>query len=282
VTSTRFGRVLAVAGGLLAVVLVASGCGAVQNATGHLTGQTETPKAGDCWRVTYADAAQSEDWEGAGAVPCTARHESYTYALTTLGKKFTGSWLDSKGNPRTDVDTAAFDACRARQKSLLPAITPNEALFYPTYYVPSIAQWNNGARWVRCDMTRIKVGSDIAKPALTALPAKFADLVTQVGATPKKFALCENDPANNGPDGEHTMYADCTRPADWTFVTRLPLSGGATAPYPGTALITQLGSQKCATAVVAPDGHDVFAKTPSQTEWLQNGVRSVDCWLNNN
>jgi hypothetical protein len=282
VTSNRLGRVLASAAGLLAIALVVGGCGAVQNVTDHLTGQTATPKVGDCWRVTYADAAQSEDWEGTGAVACSGIHESYTYAVTKLGRKFTGSWLDSKGNPRADVDAAAFKACRARQKALLPAITPTEALFYPTYYVPSVAQWNNGARWVRCDMTEIKVGSDIAKPHLTTLPAKFADLVKQVVTTPKKFALCENDPANNGPDGEHTMYADCTGPTDWTFRVRLPLAGGATAPYPGAALLKQLGTTKCAAAVTAPAGNDIFAKTPSQSAWVQEHVRTVDCWVNNN
>jgi Septum formation len=282
VISPRLGRILAVAGGLLAVALLASGCSAVQNLTGHHTGQTQTPRVGDCWRVTYADAAQSEDWEGSGAVSCSAKHESYTYAVTKLTGKYTGSWLDSKGNPRSDVDTAAFEACRARQKTLLPAITPKEALFYPTYYVPSVAQWNGGARWVRCDMTEIKVGSDIAKPKLTTLPAKFADLVKRVGTNPKRFALCENDPANNGPDGEHTMYADCTRPADWTFLLRLSLPGGTSAPYPGSASLTQLGTTKCAAAVTAPEGNDLFAKTPSQTAWVQDGVRTLDCWLNNN
>jgi hypothetical protein len=157
--------------------------------------------------------------------------------VTKLTTKFTGSWLDHNGNPRKEVDQAAFHACLAKEKSLLPAITPKEALFYPTYYVPSVAQWNNGARWVRCDMTEIKVGSEVAKPSLAPLPARFSDLIASLAATPKKFALCENDVFNSGPDGDGTTYADCTNPADWTFVVELTLPGNAHAPFPGTALL---------------------------------------------
>jgi hypothetical protein len=281
-TSPRLGRLLAVAGGVMLFAIAATGCSAVQTIGSHLTGQTEMPKAGDCWRVTYANAAQSEDWEGAGAVACTTSHESYTYAVTTLTKTFTGSWLDSKGNVRTDVDDAAFNACLAEQKALLPGVTPKEALFYPTYYVPSTAQWNSGARWVRCDMTEIKVGSEVAKPKLTTLPARFADLISELKANPAKFALCENDVFNNGPDGAQTSYADCTKPNDWTFVVRLTLPGSATAPYPGTAALQTLGTQKCNAAVKAVAGHDLVAKAPSETDWVDNDVRTVDCWRNNN
>jgi Septum formation len=277
-TSARLGRALAVAGGALALVLAATGCTAAQN----LGGQTVTPKVGECWQVSYADAAQSEDWEGTAPVACTTKHESYTYAVTKLTKTFTGSWLDSKGAVRADVDSAAFTACLSREKALLPGITPKEALFYPTYYVPSVAQWNGGARWVRCDMTEIKVGSEVAKPKLRDLPTRFSDVVAQLAANPKKFALCENDVFNNGPDGAQTSYADCTKPADWTFLLRLTLPDSDTAPYPGTAALKTLGAQKCAAAAQAEVGHDVVAKAPSSTDWVDNGVRTIDCWRNNN
>ena len=280
-TSPKPARFIVAAGGLLVIALLTSGCSTIENLTGHLNGLTVTPKVGDCWRVTYAHAAQSEDWEGTGAVSCAANHESYTYAVTKLTQKFTGSWLDSQGNPRSDVDNAAFHACLAREKALLPGITPKEALFYPTYYVPSIAQWNNGARWVRCDMTQIKVGTEVAKPSLAPLPAKFSDLVHQLTANPQKFALCENDVFNNGPDGDATTYADCTKPADWTFVIELTIPGNTTAPYPGKALVDKLGAAECLTHVTA-GGHDVFGETPSKTDWVTNGDRTVDCWLNNN
>jgi hypothetical protein len=273
VVAFRFRRLLAIVGGALAIGIFATGCSATSSAA---------PTAGQCWRVTYSAAVQSEAWAGSAAVPCASKHESYTYAVTKLARTFTGSWVNSNGTPRTDVNAAAFAACQARQKAVLPGLTPKEALLYPTYYVPSVAQWNGGARWVRCDVTEIKVGSEVAKPALTPLPAQFADLVGTLSKTPEKFALCENDVFNNGPDGDQTTYADCTGPADWTFQVRLTLPDGASTPYPGSAALTALGAQKCAAAVPAKAGHDIVAKTPSETEWVKNGSRSIDCWLNNN
>jgi hypothetical protein len=273
-TSTLLRRAIAVAGGAVVALLAVTGCSAIPTSA--------KPTVGQCWRVTYAAAAQSEDWVGAAAVSCSSPHESYTYAIATITQKFAGSWQDSKGNPRADVDAAAFAACLAKEKSLLPGITPKEALFYPTYYVPSVAQWTSGARWVRCDMTEIRVGSEVAKPKLTTLPTRFAELVSELKHNPTKFALCEDDVFNNGPDGASTSYADCTKPADWTFLTRLTLPGGSSAPYPGAAALKSLGAEKCAAAVTAPAGHDIVAKTPTKTSWVQDGVRTVDCWRNNN
>jgi hypothetical protein len=281
VITTRPGRRLAAAGGLLVVALIASGCSAIENATGHLTGLTATPRVGDCWRVTYDNAQKSEDWEGTGAVPCTTTHETYTYAVGTITQKFTGSWLDGKGNPRADVDNAAFRVCRAEQARVLPHLTPNEALLYPTYYIPSASQWNAGARWVRCDLTEIRVGSLFASPDLTPLPTRFADLVAALDANPKKFALCEDDPANNGPDGDQTTYASCTRPSDWTLVFTKSVPGAIGSAFPGTTALKALGDAECVT-VYSKNDHVATAVYPSATTWTKYNDRALDCWLNNN
>jgi hypothetical protein len=249
--------------------------------TGHLAGQTATPRVGDCWNVTYSDAQESEDWEGTGAVPCTHKHESYTFAVAKLGHKFAGSWLDSKGNPRADVDTAAYRACLAEQKRLLPGVTAREALLYPTYYIPSVAQWNSGARWVRCDLTEIRVGSTFANPQLTALPSRFSDLVATLATTPDTYALCENDPSNNGPDGAHTIYALCTGPSDWTLVFTKTLPGATGAPFPGASALKALGQSECV-AVYSKDDHIATAVYPTEETWTKYGDRALDCWLNNN
>jgi hypothetical protein len=280
-TSPRPHRILAAAGGLLALTVALSGCAAIQNLTGHLAGLTVAPKVGDCWRVSYADAQNSEDWEGSGAVPCTQKHETYTYAMTHLTEKFTGSWLDSKGNPRADVDTAAFRACLAEQQRLLPGITAKEALLYPTYYIPSVAQWNSGARWVRCDLTEIKIGSTYENPQLTALPAAFSSLVATLKSNPKEFAFCEDDPANNGPDGNQTVYASCTGPSDWTLIFTKNLPGADGSAFPGTTALKALGDKQCVSAY-STSAHVATAIYPSSTTWTKYDDRELDCWLNNN
>jgi hypothetical protein len=280
-TSLRPGRALAAAGAALAIGLALSGCAALQNLTGHLAGQTVTPKVGDCWTTTYADAQEAETWEGTGSVPCADKHQTYTYAVTKLAGTFTGSWLDSKGDPRADVDTAAFNACLSEQNRLVPGVTAKEALLYPTYYVPSVAQWNAGARWVRCDMTEIRIGSTYENPQLTSLPAKFASVVSELKADPKKFALCEDDPLNNGPDGEQTAYASCTGPSDWTLLFTRTLPGTAGAEFPGTAALKALGDKDCVT-VYSTTEHLATAIYPSSVTWAKYDDRALDCWLNNN
>jgi hypothetical protein len=267
--------------GLLVLGLVATGCSAIQNLTGHLTGLTVTPRVGDCWRVTYVDAQNSEDWQGTGAVPCTQTHQTYTFAVGMLTQKFTGSWLDAKGNPRTDVDNAAYQVCRAQLARLLPGVTAKEALLYPTYYVPSVSQWNAGARWVRCDLTEIRVGSTFASPDLAPLPTKFSDLVAALKSNPNKFALCEDDPANNGPDGDQTTYASCTGPSDWTLIFTRDVSGAIGATYPGTAALRTQGDSECVTPY-STSAHIATAIYPSKTTWTKYDDRAFDCWLNNN
>ena len=253
----------------------------MRNLTGHLIGLTVTPRVGDCWRVTYDDAQKSEDWEGTGAVPCTETHETYTFAVGKLTQKFTGSWLNAKGDPRTDVDNAAFEVCRAEQARTLPQLTAKEALLYPTYYIPSVSRWNAGARWVRCDLTEIRVGSSIASPGLARLPTKFADLESTLGSNPKKFALCEDDPANNGPDGDQTTYASCTGPSDWTLLFTKNVPGAIGSAFPGTPTLKALGDKECVSIYSTAD-QVAIAVHPSEPTWTKYNDRELDCWLNNN
>lgn len=272
---------LAAAVALAAVAILASGCAQLGNLTQHLAGLTTTPKVGECWTTTFKEAQASEDWEGTPAISCSKPHQSYTYAMTKLTRKFSGSWLTSKGDIRTDVDQNAYAACKREQARILPGITVKEALLYPTYYIPSIAMWNNGSRWVRCDITVIKIGSTVAKPQLANITMSFSELKSTLADDPQKFALCEDDPANNGPDGAQTTHADCTGPSDWTFVADLKLAGADDAAYPGAAAMAALAKKQCAT-LKTPAGHTVFAEPPSKTDWTKYDDRELDCWVNNN
>src|SRR5580692_1948747 len=116
VKNFRSRRLLAAGAAVAAITLATSGCTAVENVEQHLAGLTTPPKVGECWTTTFAAAQGSEDWEGTAAISCAKPHESYTYAVTKLGKKFTYStWLESDGDIRPDVDKAAYTACMAEQ-----------------------------------------------------------------------------------------------------------------------------------------------------------------------
>jgi hypothetical protein len=140
--------------------------------------------------------------------------------------------------------------------------------------------WRAGSRWVRCDIGAIKVGSLISAPAFAKL-GSFAQLRATLRSDPVKLALCENDPASNGPDGAETTYADCSGPADYTFVTQLTMTAPPGAAYPGLTALTKTGEAQCATLKV-PAGHLVVAEPPAKLDWTQYGDRQLDCWLNNN
>lgn len=270
------GRVLGALAVAIAAALATTGCSAGE----HRAGLTQTPKTGNCWTVSYADSQKYEDWEGTAAVPCSQPHQSYTFAVPQIGKKFTGSWLTSSGMVRTDVDDAAYAACVHEAAIDLPGLQ-TLGLLRLGYYVPSTARWNNGARWVRCDITRIKIGSLVASPTLENLPARFSTLTDALNTTPKKFDRCEDDVLNNGPDGAQTTYADCTGPSDWSFALALTLAGGKDAPYPGAAALKALGTKDCASEVPS-NGHNLYPEVPTSASWTRFGDRELDCWINNN
>jgi hypothetical protein len=260
----------------VAIAISLTGCSGAQQSAG----QSGKPKTGDCWSVTYAASQKNVDWEGKSAVPCSADHEAYTFAVPRIHGTFTGSWLAAKNTVRTDVNNAAYAACVRQAAIDLPGLQ-TLGLLRLNYYLPSVALWNGGARWVRCDIIRIKVGSSVHSPALAPLPAKFATLTEQLNTNPRKFDRCEDDVDNNGPDGAHTTFADCTGSSDWTFVLAIALDGGPKAAYPGSASLTATGTKKCASAVAAA-GHDIYPEIPSAASWTGFDDRELDCWINNN
>lgn len=279
-TKRRVGRLFAVVSVIVVGAALLTGCSSAANSSPDQAASTARPKAGQCWTTTFASIQKSEDWQGAAAVSCAKTHQTYTYSVATMAVKFTyKSWL--KGNTiRTDVDEAAYSACQAQQSRMLPGITTKEALLYPSYYLPSTTLWAAGARWVRCDVAEIKVGSTIAAPQLTNLPS-FTDLVATLKANPEKFALCEDDGSSTGPDGDGTTYADCTGPSDLTFLGSLTMAGAVGETYPGLAALTATGATQCAT-FQASDGHAIIPEPPLESNWTNLDDRTLDCWQNNN
>jgi hypothetical protein len=281
VTISRTRRLgLAVAAAVLVVGAI-TGCSSATNSTASGNGLDGAPKVGSCWTTTFSSSQEAEDWVGSPAVGCTDPHQSYTFAVAKLNKTFGyTSWLTSSNDVRQDVDQDAYAVCRTQQRKELPGVTEKEALLYPTYYLPSVQLWERGARWVRCDITQVKVGSTVAHPQLANLES-FTLLKSTLASDPKKFALCEDDPANNGPDGAQTTYADCTGSADWTFLAAFTMAGTDGTSYPGVTQLKATGATQCA-VLSTPAGHVVYAEPPSEADWTQYNDRELDCWLNNN
>jgi hypothetical protein len=236
-----------------------------------------TPVAGTCWVVTYA---QYQQLQGGDLASCNGDpHQAITYSVVTLDENFANGGVDSNGNPTAAVQEAAASACKQQQDGAFPGL-PNTGLLLPNLYLPSAADWKAGNRSIQCTIAEIKYGSEVSAPELADLPSSVAAIQEQLQTTPKKFDLCENDPQLNGPDGAHATYADCTGTPDWSMVAAMTMDGAEGAPYPGAATLTAEGKKQCA-AIDAPKGHDVYAETPTANTWAE-GNRELDCWVNNN
>ncbi len=272
-TTKKLGRVTSALAGILLIAFVSVGCSAL---SGQAT--SATPKVGDCWQGTFAKVQKSENWTGRAAVTCTTKHQFYSYAVAKITKKFSGGLVGKNGTARQDVDDAAYAACYAEQLKVLGTVDPTGRIL-PNYFLPNPAQWTGGARWVRCDVSELRVGSTIAHPQYADLPS-FATLVAALKSNPKQFALCEDDPANNGPDGAFTTYASCTGASDWTLLGHGNLTEAAGSAYPSTTAMQAEAAVACKQFAVSK-GHVAFYEPPTQTEW-DGGDRQVDCWVNNN
>jgi hypothetical protein len=278
---TRRGRILALAAVIVATGLAVSGCAVVSfvNQVGtKFSDSAAKPKVGQCWNATYDDVSTTPTSGRTTGVPCAESHQSYTVAVETVKGSFTGSWVGTPGHVSEEVDAAAGAACVARQKQLMPNLTRDAVLLLPTYKLPSVAAWKRGARWVRCDVSEIEVGSPIAAPKLADLPTDFGILTATLAATPATFAYCVNDPNGDkdGPTSSGAVYADCTGSPDWTRRVTETIPANANGDYPSVksigAFAVKVCSDKYRTKTV-----DTFYYYPSKSGWA-DGDHLLDCW----
>lgn len=271
---------------LLAVGALLTACSSlipfVANMTEEANGASIVPVVGDCWNASFETIDVDSSWSKGRPVDCAMRHESYTYAVQKLSKKFTGPLIDTKtGLVRDEIDSAAGAACDTATAKFLPSLTVKETRLELGYFVPSEAAWSAGARWVRCDIAIIAFGSSFAAPELARLPAKIADFVHRAESTPRWIALCintqetvnETDPFASGT----ATYADCEGAPQWRESSENDLPGGSSAPFPSDADRIAFGKEVCGNAADAA-GQVWVTYEPTKETWL-TGDRTVECWI---
>jgi hypothetical protein len=232
------------------------------------------PTVGECWNLTYDHLESWADWKGGQPVNCSSPHQAYTYAVTALTGTQPKSWQTTGANPhmRPDVQDAAGKACDAAKTENLPGVTGRQVLIVPAFYVASAAAWRAGARWVRCDISIIAVGSLVESPALAVLP-EFGTILNQAA---EKYEYCVDAPGSNaktGPFGTHTeTFADCTAQPDWSISDSAVIPGDAATPYPGTKKLGAFSRAHCGAGEVR------WAIYPTAQEWA-TGSRGFECWV---
>ena len=236
------------------------------------------PTVGECWNVFYDDAAADATWLGDSAVPCTEPHEAYTYAVVTVTSD-ASSWVDPKDAAAAEVsiESAASNACEKKAGPLLPDLTNSQRRLRHFFYLPSLSEWKQGARWVRCDVGVAKVGSLVATPALAELPP-YSDLVHQIADDPTTFLDCvvtSDATGSTGPlDDPGSRIADCAADPQWSLDGVVTIPGDAYPGDPGVSAFVQAKCQALADAAGLP----WWAYFPDETRWNQ-GSRLVTCWL---
>jgi hypothetical protein len=268
--------------GVVVVALALAGCSL-------LPGSTTTPKAaigvtplaGQCWNASVKQASSWSPWKGTRSVSCATSHTLYTYQVGRISGEPGSSWATaSEPDSLTPaIQTKADDACHV--STLLPALKWNQQLISEYFFVPTEAQWKAGARWVRCDIGVLAIGTTLDDERFTALPSKIATLVNEVSSNPLKFEFCvdSSTPVSEaGPlDNPDATVADCNAGPQWRLTIHGQFPDAAGAPFPDQATSNAASSKLCLPQVKNA-GEIWIAYLPTKAAWA-SGDREIDCWV---
>ena len=236
------------------------------------------PQVGDCWEGEYTSYQTWTYWHGDEPIDCEERHQSYTFAISDAFEDgydaypFGGFQLDETG-------LIAYDACRALLTDFLGAEISGWARLETSFFAPSAAEWREGARWLRCDLMLLKIGSSIFEGELQRLPDDASELVDDLDENDDAFDFCVETP-----DGWYELgpyysadayYADCTVDPMWRLLDFAYMPGDYQTPYPGDAAVQQFVADTCFSGgpTVAPFAADY----PDEQLW-KDGWSNVSCW----
>jgi hypothetical protein len=259
-------RVLALAvGALLLAGLV--GCASEpqgENADPDLIDSTALPLLHACRVLKPADVQQSAN--ATEIVDCNERHTAETYRVVELPEEFDDVDYDDSalaGHAYAECSTAFAEFIGA-DESLMLRTTLSWAWFRP-----SQRAWDNGARWIRCDV----VGGAAEAESYQALPKTAKGLL--VGRPDDRWLACAR--------GRTFVSAEklpCSERHDWRAVSTIVL-GEPEDPYPGDDVAESRSSAFCDKQVQAwlnyPAEYDFGITWFHQAEWEAGNRRSV-CW----
>jgi hypothetical protein len=272
---------IAVAAAVSAVVAVAlSGCAVFGGLLPHTRSASAKPAVGDCWVSTFDTAQHSAAWTASGSVPCTSRHQLYTFAVVSVTSS-ASTWRDSSTHGLNDqIANDAFDACDRLYADEFPG-APDQGRLTEYFFVAPEAQWKTGARWVRCDLGVFRTGSLFESPDFASLPSDIRTLKKQLDTTPGLFASCvtTTDPSGDtGPlDDPKAVIADCTRNYQWRFEGVFTIPGADGDPYPDDNTLNKATQADCGD--IADEAETNWAGyVPTQDNW-DAGDRLGSCWF---
>jgi hypothetical protein len=279
--------------------------------TGAYLPSTSARVFGRCWSATYEEVSVWDSWLGEDYVPCSEEHTTYTFATEDLPDELVEQIESASSDAATlaiedDIDEAVAKICDPAFSALFPTLTDRQILLTWFSFLPSDAEWEDGARWVRCDVavyalttarthatptdgdpqargaasTPVDVSSE---PQLLVLPESIHDLAASISQRPASFEYCLDDPeakAEARPDASSTLVTvDCDDSPLWTYLGQELISAPLGSPYPGDASVIEAARTACTSAsefLGEGEGWD-FLYYPDEPRWNE-GSRTVQCW----
>jgi hypothetical protein len=218
------------------------------------------PEVGACRVLAAEDVAEpSNDTE---PVACREDHTAETFHVGEF-----------EGDPAYDDPALAaevYDDCQGRWVKFTGA---DESLALRTvlswaWFRPTEEQWDEGARWFRCDV----VGGLERPDGLITLPASSKGVL--LGIPPDRWMACVN-----ADTVQEAAFLPCTEEHTWRAVSTIVVS--EKKAFPGTRLVEVLSRDFCSDSVLAwldyPPQYDFGYTYFGEPEWEAGNNRAI-CW----
>jgi hypothetical protein len=235
---------------------------------------TAAPSVNDCWKSIDFQLLRSEDYYRSGKeIDCKKNHDSITFHVGSLPQATELNYGDAyslSGYPSNrEAKDQAISICRDAFSSEFGSTTSRLGLMF---FIPDPYAWAAGARWVRCDVYEVELGS--------AVGSEVAALVTSdLEATRNHFynndyQICLTVGASQVPFDEDSIYADCGGYYDFKLVAEQDMSSYG-SEYPGQMVVDTESQRFCAAA-----GSNLRGYYPTESGWAQ-GNTFIRCWQAN-
>lgn len=245
-----------------ALLLLLTGCGG-GTADGSTT-DAHLPEEGACRVLEPADIAQPDN--SSEVVPCSAEHTAETFAVWTFPPELNGESYDSP-----ELGRHVYRTCTSEFQKHLGGDESSvmRSLLTWAWFRPSEPEWDEGARWFRCDVVS---GNEDSK-RLRPLPESTKGLLA--GRPDDRWMTCAA-----GETVADSEKVPCTKSHDWRAVTTIQV-GQEGDPYPGDRVVEVQTRDFCSDSVGAwlnyPVDYEFGYTYFREAEWKAGNRRSI-CW----
>lgn len=268
-------RLHAIGGGLVAVLLLATGCSAEPRPEPAQSEPTPPPTAeppppgpedGACYALGFQQALAPTS--GKKPVACERTHTSETYATGELDTLVDGH-LVAVDSDRVQAQVA--EACPAELPEFLGGDLEDLQLSMvrPVWFTPTVRQSDAGASWYRCDA--VVLGGESSLASLTGSLAGVLDQEQNRDA----YAMC----ATAAPDDQDFVRVPCSEEHTWRAIDVVTFE--ANAAYPGEQAAQERGQTQCENAALDaaedPLEFDWGYEWPTEEQWAM-GQQFGRCW----